>query len=276
MSDRGWTLTCRRTKSSAAYWSGLRRLPAREWGLVAGASGPVTAQGAETAVDACAAEIAALRREGLTHSLPGDAAERLRCLECATTFLIDSSTEPRSRPIRLGDSSRKHPTELARGRLENPPSKPEIQRATAILQVARMTPPDSRVAVTSANLPREVPGSAGMPIKVLTFTAVARRGSTGASGSGRGDVRHRCRRAAGRTSCERAQAQKAQKRKQGVEDRERCECREGSSCVGYPRMVASRHAPVRKDAEGAAGTTRDLEQNRPSHAPAASEQFGES
>ena len=43
-----------------------------------------------------------------------------------------------SRPIRLGDSSREHPTELARGRLENPPSKPEIQRATAILQVAQM------------------------------------------------------------------------------------------------------------------------------------------
>src|SRR5271169_2661143 len=36
----------------------------------------------------------------------------------------------------FGDSSRKHPTELARGRLENPPSKLEIQRATAILQVA--------------------------------------------------------------------------------------------------------------------------------------------
>src|SRR5271169_1336867 len=37
----------------------------------------------------------------------------------------------------FGDSSRKHPTELARGRLENPPSKLEIQRATAILQVAQ-------------------------------------------------------------------------------------------------------------------------------------------
>src|SRR5271169_3437787 len=38
----------------------------------------------------------------------------------------------------FGDSLRKHPTELARGRLENPPSKLEIQRATAILQVAPM------------------------------------------------------------------------------------------------------------------------------------------
>jgi hypothetical protein len=31
------------------------------------------------------------------------------CLECATRFLIDSSAEACSRPIRLGDSSRKHP-----------------------------------------------------------------------------------------------------------------------------------------------------------------------
>src|SRR5271168_5091212 len=58
------------------------------------------------------------------------------CLECAPRFLIDSSAEGCPHPIRLGDSSRKHPTELARGRLGNRHSEPIIQRATAILQVA--------------------------------------------------------------------------------------------------------------------------------------------
>src|ERR1700689_3849666 len=55
-------------------------------------------------------------------------------------FLIDSSAEACPRPIRLGDSSRKHRTELARGRLENSHSEPIIQRATAILQVAPLFP----------------------------------------------------------------------------------------------------------------------------------------
>jgi hypothetical protein len=53
-------------------------------------------------------------------------------LPARATFLIHRSVETYSR-----GSSRKHPTELARGRLEKPPSKPEIQGATAILQVAR-------------------------------------------------------------------------------------------------------------------------------------------
>jgi len=57
-------------------------------------------------------------------------------LTCATRFLIDSSVEACPHPIRLGDSPRKHPTELARGRLKNSHSEPIIQRITAILQVA--------------------------------------------------------------------------------------------------------------------------------------------
>ena len=46
--------------------------------LAAGGPPPLTA--VESALDAYAAEIAALRREGLTRSLPGDAAERLFAL----------------------------------------------------------------------------------------------------------------------------------------------------------------------------------------------------
>jgi nucleoside-diphosphate-sugar epimerase len=38
---------------------------------------------------------------------------------------------------RLGDSSRKHPTELARGRLEIRHSEPIIQRATVLQEVCR-------------------------------------------------------------------------------------------------------------------------------------------
>ena len=76
------------------------------------------------------------------------------CLECATRFLIDSSVEACPHPIRLGDSPRKHPTELARGRLKNSHSEPIIQRVTAILQVALQCTPAASLAILAATLLR--------------------------------------------------------------------------------------------------------------------------
>jgi hypothetical protein len=52
--------------------------------------GPLSLKAAESALDAYAAEIAALRREGLTQSLPGDAAERVFALGFALEQMHDN------------------------------------------------------------------------------------------------------------------------------------------------------------------------------------------
>jgi hypothetical protein len=56
-------------------------------------------------------------------------------LECDPKYLIERRVEACPRPIRLGDSSRKHPTESGRGRLAILHSGSLIQRAGVILQL---------------------------------------------------------------------------------------------------------------------------------------------
>jgi hypothetical protein len=75
------------------------------------------------------------------------------CVECATRFFDRLLGRACPHPIRLGGSPRKHPTELARGRLKNSHSEPIIQRATAILQVARKRKNWSRAAVPGGRRP---------------------------------------------------------------------------------------------------------------------------